>query len=82
MLTRGARRITFMPNSRALAILTGGIGHKSLSLLDLETGAQHMLAKLPDDFDIRDFDISADGSELVIERAEVKSNVALIERKH
>ena len=82
MLTRGARRITFVPNSRALAILTGGIGHKSLSLLDLETGAQRMLAEFPGDFDIRDFDISADGSELVIERAEVKSNVALIERKH
>jgi Tol biopolymer transport system component len=80
MLSRGARRISFLPSSQALAILTGGIGHKNLSLLDLQTGAQRTLAELPPGFNIRDFDISADGSELMFERVEGNSFAALIER--
>jgi hypothetical protein len=62
-------------------ILTGGIGHKNVGLLDLQTGEQRTLVELPADFNIRDFDISSDGSELVFERVEVNSRVALIERK-
>ena len=80
MLSRGARRISFLSNSQSLAILTGGIGHKSLSLVDLQTGAQRTLAELPPGFNIRDFDISDDGSELVFERVEGNSYAALIER--
>ncbi len=80
MLSRGARRISFLSNSQSLAILTGGIGHKSLSLLDLQTGAQRTLAELPPGFNIRDFDISDDASELMLERVEGNSYAALIER--
>ncbi len=80
MLSRGARRISFLSNPQALAILTGGIGHKSLSLLDLQTGAQRTLAELPPGFNIRDFDISDDGSDLMLERVEGNSYAALIER--
>jgi Tol biopolymer transport system component len=81
MLTRGARRVTFLPNTQTLVILTGGIGHKNVGLLDLATGEQRALAELPADFNIRDFDISSDGSQLVFERVEANSRVALIERK-
>ena len=80
MLSRGARRISFLSNSQSLAILTGGIGHKNLGLLDLQTGAQLTLAELPPGFNIRDFDVSDDGSELVFERVEGNSYAALIER--
>lgn len=38
------------------------------SALDLDTGAERQLTHLPPDFDIRDFDISPDGQELVLER--------------
>ncbi|MEP6939312.1 MAG: hypothetical protein ABI846_06070 [Rudaea sp.] len=81
MLTRGARRFAFLPNSQKLVILTGQIGHKNLGVLDLETGAQRVLAELPAGFVIRDFDISADASEIVFERVETNSHIALIERK-
>ena len=81
MLTRGARRVTFLPNSQSLVVLTGGIGHKNVGLVDLETGEQRTLAELPAEFNIRDFDIAPDGSELVFERVEVNSRIALIERK-
>jgi Tol biopolymer transport system component len=81
MLTRGARRMTFLPDSPELAILTGGIGHKNLSALDLDSGAQRVLSEFPGDFDIGDFDLSADASEIVFERVETNSHIAMIERK-
>lgn len=80
MLTRGARRVAFFHDTQSLVILGGEIVHKNLLLLDLRTGAQRLLAELPSDFEIRDFDISADGSEVVFERAQANSDLALIER--
>jgi hypothetical protein len=37
------------------------------------------LTKFPPDFDIRDFDISPDGSEVVLERVEERSDVAVLD---
>ena len=82
MLTRGARRVAFFRDSQALVILGGEIGHKNFSLLDLRTGGQRILAALPADFIIRDFDISANGSEIVFDRIQASSDLALIERAH
>jgi Tol biopolymer transport system component len=82
LLTRGARRVAFFRDPQTLVILRGEIGHKDFWLLDLRTGAQSMLAELPADFVIRDFDISAAGSEIVFDRAQVNSDIALIERAH
>jgi Tol biopolymer transport system component len=81
MLTRGARRVEFFRDSNTLAILTGDIGHKNLSLFDLRSGAQRGLASLPADFIIRDFDISADGAEVVFDRTQTNSDLALIDLK-
>jgi Tol biopolymer transport system component len=81
MLTRGARRVEFFRDSDTLAILTGEIGHKNLSLFDLRSGAQRRLASLPAEFAIRDFDISADGAEVVFDRTQTNSDLALIDLK-
>jgi len=81
MLTRGARRVAFFRDPQTLVILSGEIVHKDFSLLDLRTGVQRALGTLPADFVIRDFDISADGSELVFDRVQVNSDLALIERR-
>jgi Tol biopolymer transport system component len=80
ILTRGARRVAFFRDSQSLLVLSGEIGHKNFSLLDLRTGAQRVLAELPADFVIGDFDISATGSEIVFDRVQVNSDLALIER--
>jgi hypothetical protein len=80
MLTRGARRVVFFRDSQTLVVLGGEIVHKNLSLLDLQTGARRTLAELPTDFDIRDFDVSATGSEIVFDRVQVNTDLALIER--
>ena len=80
MLTRGARRVAFFRDPQTLVIQGGEVGHKNLWLLDLRTGARRILADLPADFVFRDFDISADGSEIVFDRVQVNSDLALIER--
>jgi len=82
MLSRGARRVVFFHDPQILVILGGEIGHKNFSLLDLRTGARRILAELPADFAMRDFDVSADGSEIVFDRLQVNADLALIERTH
>ena len=78
-LTRGARHVVFLSGGRALVILRGEIEHKDLWLIDLETGAERQLTHLPPEFDIRDFDVSPDGRDLVIERLQERSNVVLLD---
>jgi Tol biopolymer transport system component len=78
-LTRGARHLTFMPGGQELVFLRGEIQHKNLWLINLQTGAQRQLTNVPPDFDIRDFDISPDGHEVVFERAQERSDMALLD---
>jgi Tol biopolymer transport system component len=78
-LSRGARRLTFLTGGRALVFLRGDIQHKNLWLIDLETGAERQLTSFAPDFDIRDFDISPDGREVVLERVEERSDVVLLD---
>ncbi len=78
-LTRGARHLAFVHGGRALVLLRGEIQHKNLWIVDLETGAERQLTKLRPDFDIRDFDISADGREVILERVQERSDVVLLD---
>lgn len=78
-MTRGARRVVFLPGGHTLVILRGEIQHKNLWLIDLETGAERQLTHLPPEFDIRDFDLSPDGREVVIERVQERSNLVVLD---
>ncbi|MGB9244619.1 MAG: winged helix-turn-helix domain-containing protein [Candidatus Acidiferrales bacterium] len=78
-LTRGARHIAFLPGGRSLVLLRGEIQHKNLWLVDLEAGAERQLTNLTPDFDIHDFDISPDGHEVVLERVQDLSDIALLD---
>ncbi|MBV9342325.1 MAG: PD40 domain-containing protein, partial [Acidobacteria bacterium] len=78
-LTRGARHLAFLAGGRALVVLRGEIQHKDLWLIDLDSGGERQLTQVPSDFDIRDFDVSADGREAVLERAQERSDVALLD---
>jgi Tol biopolymer transport system component len=78
-LTRGARHLKFLAGGRGLVFLRGGIEHKDLWLMDPETGAERQLTNLPADFDIRDFDISPDGREVVLERVQERSDIVLLD---
>ncbi len=78
-LTRGARHLKFLPGGRDLVFLRGDIQHKDLWALDLATGAERQLTKLPADFDIRDFDLASDGREAVLQRVQEHSDVVLLD---
>jgi dipeptidyl aminopeptidase/acylaminoacyl peptidase len=60
-------------------VLRGEIQHKDLWLIDLVTGAERQLTHLAPEFHIRDFDISPDGRDVVIERVQERSNVVLLD---
>lgn len=81
VLSRGARRVRFLPGQHALVVMRGGLQHKDLWLIDLETGAERPLVRLPRDFDLRDFDLSPDGRELVLDRLDEQSDLVLIDLK-
>ena len=78
-LTRGARHVVPLQDGRSLVVLRGDIQHGDLSLVDLRTGAERQLTNLPSDFDIRDFDVSPDGREVVLERVQERSDVVLLD---
>ena len=78
-LTRGARHLAFLPDGKNLVFLRGEIQHKNLWSMDLVTGAERQLTNLPPDLDIRDFDLSADGHEVVLEREQERSQVVLLD---
>jgi len=78
-LTRGARHLTFLNGGRALVFLRGEIQHKDLWQVDLETGTERQLTHLAPDFHTRDFDISPDGGEVVLERVQERSDVVLLD---
>jgi len=79
ILTRGARHLKFLSGGRGLAFLRGEIEHKDLWLIDPETGVERQLTNLPGDFNIRDFDISPDGREVVLERVQERSDIMLLD---
>ncbi|MGH7779034.1 MAG: TolB family protein [Candidatus Binataceae bacterium] len=78
-LTRGARHLALLPGGPALVLLQGEMHHKNLWRINLETGAERQLTNLAPNFDIRDFDISQDGHELVLERVQERSDVVLLD---
>jgi Tol biopolymer transport system component len=78
-LTRGARRLRFLPGGHQLVLLRGDIQHKDIWTVDLDTGAERALISLPRDFHVRDFDVSPDGREIVVERVQEQADIVLME---
>jgi dipeptidyl aminopeptidase/acylaminoacyl peptidase len=81
MLPRGSR-VAFAQDPQSLFVLRVDPSHMSLLQVDLLSGMQRPLYELPSDFVARDFDVAANGREVVLDRIEDNSDVALIERAH
>ena len=77
-LTRGARRLAFLPGGRRLLLLRGEIQRKNLWLVDLDTGAERQLTTFAPDFEVQDFDVSSDGREVVVERVQEDSDIVVL----
>jgi Tol biopolymer transport system component len=80
-LTRGARRLAFRPDRRALVFLRGTLDHKDVWTLDLDTGHERPLTTLAADFNVADFDLSPDGRELIVERRQEQSDLVMLDRR-
>ena len=80
-MTRGPRHLAFLPSGRTLVVLRGQGAHRNLWLIDLATGGERQLTNFEPEFVVRDFDISPDGRELVVEQVQEQSDVVLIERQ-
>jgi Tol biopolymer transport system component len=78
-LPRAARRVAFVPGRRALIVLEGEMHHNQFWYIDLETGSRRRLTNFGREFTIRDFDIAADGREIIFDRRQSNSDLALIE---
>ena len=76
----GARRLRFLPGQAGLVVLRGDIQHKDLWARDLGSGAWRELTRLSRDIVIGDFDVSPDGTALVLERVEEDSDIVVIDR--
>jgi dipeptidyl aminopeptidase/acylaminoacyl peptidase len=78
-LTRGARHVAFLAKGRTLVFLPGDIQHKNLWTRELSSGAERQLTNVASDFNIGDFDFSADGREVILERVQERSDVVLLD---
>jgi Tol biopolymer transport system component len=79
ILTRGARRLAFLGGDDALVILKGDISRKEFWVVDLKTGRERQLTNLGRESGIGDFDVSADGGEIIFDRAREESEIVLFE---
>jgi Tol biopolymer transport system component len=78
ILSRGANRFAFLPGRPVLIVMKGEIWHKNFWSVDLLTGEQHQLTNFSRELLISDFDVSADGREIVFGRLKENSNIVLI----
>ena len=60
-------------------LLRGEIEHKNLWVIDLDTNTERQLTNFTPGFEIRDFDISPDGREIVVERVQEDSDIVLLD---
>jgi Tol biopolymer transport system component len=79
ILTRGARRLAFLGVEDALVILKGDVSYKEFWLVNLKTGHERQLTNLGREFAISDFDVSADGREIIFDRAREESDIVLFD---
>ena len=78
-LTRGDRLAFVGKDDNALIILKGNISHKEFYRVDLGTGVERQVTHLGREFVIGDFDVSADGREIVFERIVEESDIVMFD---
>lgn len=69
----------FLPNGSGLVLLLGNLRHHDFWLLDFPSQSMRQLTKLKPGFDVRGFDISRDGKEIIFDRIRENADVVLID---
>ena len=59
--------------------MKGDISHKQFWVIDLKTGRERQLTNLGRELTISDFDVSADGREIIFDRSREESDIVLFD---
>jgi Tol biopolymer transport system component/DNA-binding winged helix-turn-helix (wHTH) protein len=79
-LVRGSRRLDFLGDDEdSLVVLKGTMAEKQFWVVDLRSGDEHPLTDLGPGSNITDFDVSADGREIVFDRVRDESDIVRID---
>ena len=79
VLSRGERRLVFPGGENELVVLRGNISHKEFWIFDLLTGSARQLTNLARGSTISDFDVSADGRDIIFDRTREDSDIVLFD---
>jgi Tol biopolymer transport system component len=79
VLSRGERRLVFPGGENELIVLKGDISHKNFWSFDLLSGGTRQLTNLARGLTIGDFDVSADGREIIFDRTREDSDIVLFD---
>ena len=71
----------FMPDGKSIVILQGQFREQDFWLVNLDTGERRQLTRLKAGYSVRNFDVSADGKEILFDRVQENSDIVLIDRK-
>jgi Tol biopolymer transport system component len=75
----GGNRYRFLPDGKTLAFMKGHFRQQDFWLLDLASGKQRQLTNLRPGFEIRSFDVSPDGTQILFDRYRENSDIVLID---
>jgi Tol biopolymer transport system component/DNA-binding winged helix-turn-helix (wHTH) protein len=78
-LPRGAHRLVFLPGSNDIVVLKGDARDRNFWRINLETGSERQLTDFESGFAINNFDVSADGREIVFDQLREESDVVRID---
>jgi Tol biopolymer transport system component len=78
-LTYGANRYRFLPDGKSLVVMRGLWWRPSLFLIDLSTGQQRQLTDLSPFHEMKSFDVSPDGKQIVMARYRANADIVLID---
>ncbi|NDK37885.1 DNA-binding protein [Pseudoxanthomonas gei] len=79
VLPRGTRHLVFLPGSNALVVLRGPAHKRDFWRVDLDTGRERQLTDFGSAFAIGEFDVSADGREIIFDQLREESDVVQID---
>ena len=71
----------FLPDGKSMVVLQGQFRAMDFVLIDLASGQKRQLTKLRPGYQVRSFDLSPDGKEILFDRVQENSDIVLIDRK-